>query len=47
MKYHIDYIDKNDDHCHVWVEAENAGHAQLKAKREYHDIKRIIRIRKA
>lgn len=44
MKYTIDYVDKNDDLCHVWVQASGKEEAKRVAKREYWDIARIIQV---
>lgn len=40
--YYIDYIDNEDDLCHVWVEASSKKEAEREAKSEYWDIKKII-----
>jgi cytidylate kinase len=41
-KFYVDYIDTNDDLCHIWVEANSKEEAIREAKREYWDIKNII-----
>lgn len=33
-----------DDLCHVWVHADDEDGAETQAKREYHDIGRIIQV---
>lgn len=43
MVYYIDYIDSSGDVSHVWVNASSKEEAKKEAKREYHDIKEIIR----
>lgn len=47
MKYYVDYLDKEKDLCHVWVEASSESEARSEAKREYWDIDEIISVRKA
>lgn len=46
MKYKIDYIDREDDLCHIWVEAYDKKEAKMLALNEYWDIKEIIQISK-
>lgn len=41
-KFYVDYIDTDDDLCHIWVEANSKEEAIREAKREYWDIKNII-----
>lgn len=41
-KFYVDYIDSDDDLCHIWVEANSKEEAIREAKREYWDIKNII-----
>lgn len=43
-KFHVDYIDKSDDLCHVWVTAINEEDAIEQVKQEYWDIKRIVQV---
>ena len=40
--FHVDYIDKSDDLCHVWVNAVKEEDAIEQVKQEYWDIKRIV-----
>jgi hypothetical protein len=40
--YYIDYIDNEDDLCHVWVEASSKKEAEREAKSEYWDIDEIV-----
>ena len=46
MKYYVDYIDKEGDLCHVWVDADSKEDAEYQAKREYWNIDEIISIHK-
>ena len=43
-KFHVDYIDKSDDLCHVWVNAVNEEDAIERVEQEYWDIKRIVQV---
>lgn len=43
-KFYIDYISNEDDLCHVWLNAYNKEDAKERVKREYWDIKEIIRV---
>ena len=45
-KYYIDYMDKEGDLSHVWVNADSKQDAEAKAKREYWNIDEIISIHK-
>ena len=45
-KYYIDYMSKEGDLCHVWVNASSKQDAESQAKREYWDIDEIISIHK-
>lgn len=47
MKYIIDYLDKEGDLTHVWLNADSESEAECEARREYWDIDRIIDIRRA
>jgi hypothetical protein len=40
--YYIDYIDKQGDLCHVWVEAVSKEDAKLQVRREYWNVNEII-----
>jgi hypothetical protein len=44
MKFNIDYIDKNEDLSHVWVEADSKEDAITEVMNEYWDIKEIIQV---
>lgn len=46
MRYYVDYMDKEGDLSHVWVNADSKQDAEAKAKREYWDIDEIISIHK-
>lgn len=46
MKYYIDYIDKEGDLCHVWVNAASKDDAVCQVEREYWDIDEIIGVHK-
>ena len=43
-KYYIDYVDKSEDLCHVWEEAEDKQDAEAQVRSEYWDIDHIISI---
>ena len=43
-KYYIDYVDKSEDVCHVWVGAEDKQHAEAQVRSEYWNIDQIISI---
>ena len=43
-KYYIDYVDKSEDLCHVWVEAEDKQDAESQVRSEYWNIDHIISI---
>ncbi len=47
MKFNVDYIDKSEDLCHVWVEAESKEDAIQEVKHEYWDVKEIIQVCKS
>lgn len=44
-RFHIDYIDKSGDLCHVWVNAASKQDANIQAKHEYWDIQEIINVK--
>ena len=44
MRYYVDYMDKEGDLSHVWVNADSKQDAESKVKREYWDIDEIISI---
>lgn len=43
-RYYVDYMDKSDDLCHVWVEADSKEEARSEVESEYWDIKEILDI---
>lgn len=43
-KYYIDYVDKSEDLCHVWVEAKDKQDAEAQVRSEYWDIDHIVSI---
>lgn len=44
MKKFIIKYDDGDDISTIWIMANNAQDAKLRAQREYHDIKSIISV---
>jgi hypothetical protein len=45
--FKIDYISLEDDLCHVLIEAYTREDAKIQLKREYWDVKEILRVREA
>lgn len=45
-KYEVKYVDKHDDLCTIWVNADSTDEARMSAKSEYWDIKEILMVTK-
>lgn len=44
-KYYVDYMDKEGDLSHVWVNASSKRDAESQVRSEYWDVDEIISIR--
>jgi hypothetical protein len=43
-KFKVDYLDFNNDLCHVWTTANDESDVEDRVKSEYWDVNEIIQI---